>query len=390
MIDVQDCDARLPSAGDPSDCYLDELVRLSVILGRVQKAVYTPAGLNVATDQILSSILQDLEGWKEKLPDNLKFRGPDTPRNGGLLFMFYVSVNMLFWRVFMRISYACPSHLKFHLTVEKWTELVTLTGDAIDWLDANDRIYDIWLLVAYCAVSCALVQYHTWARRRDYDAQAKLKKLRDCVRKWEGSLSPDHMSARRKTAEIIALLYESTQGPQQPLEPPVLNPTGGVKVKPPTDKLVFNKDPHNPASGVFVAQESHDMFKDLPEGVIVVGKPDQPESQATSPSLVNFTPLGNMNPALNSGTNVQQVMNVLDAQPGYTLEQMTMSDSAILDGIPVSMFELGQWDTYFSRMVPNASAFAHPDTSSQPGGSQYHSAHQSYPPGSSGPSSSNI
>lgn len=58
----------------------------------------------------------------------------------------------------MRISYACPSHLKFHLTVEKWTELVTLTGDAIDWLDANDRMYDIWLLVAYCAVSCALVQ----------------------------------------------------------------------------------------------------------------------------------------------------------------------------------------------------------------------------------------
>lgn len=41
MIDVQDCDARLPSAGDPGDVYLDELVRLSVILGRVQKAVYT-------------------------------------------------------------------------------------------------------------------------------------------------------------------------------------------------------------------------------------------------------------------------------------------------------------------------------------------------------------
>lgn len=41
MIDVQDCDARLPSSGDPQDLYLDELVRLSVILGRVQKAIYT-------------------------------------------------------------------------------------------------------------------------------------------------------------------------------------------------------------------------------------------------------------------------------------------------------------------------------------------------------------
>ena len=65
---------------------------------------------------------------------------------------------MIFWRVFMRISYSCPVHLKFLLTVEKWTELVQLTSDAIDWLDANDRTYDVWLLVAYCATSCALVQ----------------------------------------------------------------------------------------------------------------------------------------------------------------------------------------------------------------------------------------
>lgn len=41
MIDIQDCDARLPSSGDPNDLYMDELVRLSIILGRIQKAIYT-------------------------------------------------------------------------------------------------------------------------------------------------------------------------------------------------------------------------------------------------------------------------------------------------------------------------------------------------------------
>lgn len=64
----------------------------------------------------------------------------------------------MFWRVFMRISYSCPAHLKFSLTVEQWTELVTLTSECIDWLDANDRVYDVWLFVAYAATSCALVQ----------------------------------------------------------------------------------------------------------------------------------------------------------------------------------------------------------------------------------------
>ena len=58
----------------------------------------------------------------------------------------------------MRISYLCPEHLKFSLNVEGWTNLVDLTGDAIDWLDRNDKVYDVWMLVAYAATSCALVQ----------------------------------------------------------------------------------------------------------------------------------------------------------------------------------------------------------------------------------------
>lgn len=58
----------------------------------------------------------------------------------------------------MRISYLCPEHLKFALTIENWTYLVELTGDAIDWLDRNDNVYDVWMLVAYAATSCALVQ----------------------------------------------------------------------------------------------------------------------------------------------------------------------------------------------------------------------------------------
>ena len=41
MIDVKDCDARLPSSGDETDLYLDYLARLSLILGRVMKNIYT-------------------------------------------------------------------------------------------------------------------------------------------------------------------------------------------------------------------------------------------------------------------------------------------------------------------------------------------------------------
>ena len=72
--------------------------------------------------------------------------------------MLYACVNMIFWRVFMRISYTCPAHLTFSLTVEKWTNLVNITGDVIDWLDKHESVYDVWLVTAYSATSCALVQ----------------------------------------------------------------------------------------------------------------------------------------------------------------------------------------------------------------------------------------
>ncbi|KAI0934800.1 hypothetical protein AcV5_006529 [Taiwanofungus camphoratus] len=375
LIDVRDCDVRLPSSGDPNDRYMDEFVRLSVILGRVHKAIYTPAGLTMTNDDELQGILLDIEAWRNNLPEDLCYRGPETSHHAGVLFLFYTCVYMLFWRVFMRISYTCPAHIKVALTVERWTELVQLTGEAIDWLDAHEQMYDIWMLVAYCAVSCALVQYHTWARRRDPDAQAKLKKLRDCVGRWEAALSPDHMSSRRKTAEIIMLLYEATQGPPLPSETPALNPTGGVKGKPPLGGLEFHKDPSRPGGGVFIAHKKPERqaVDGVPEGTIISGDDEQAgaqhhpqQLQRRGSSVVDFTPpdgsYANMNPALNNPTasapgNVQ-VMNVLDVpQASNTLEQFALVDNAFLEGIPGATLDWGSWENFFARFAPQTSGY---------------------------------
>ncbi|KAE9409478.1 hypothetical protein BT96DRAFT_1012476 [Gymnopus androsaceus JB14] len=392
MIDIQDCDARLPSSGDQNDLYMDELVRLSIILGRIQKALYTPAGLMVATDDLLNKLLNDLENWKANLPHHLRFTGPDSPRTAGLLYLLYVCVSMMFWRVFMRISYSCPDHLKFGLTVKTWSTLVMNTGQAIDWLDANEKIYDVWLLVAYAAVSFSFVQYHTFVRRKDADAQAKLRKLRDCVCRWEKSISPDHMSARRKTAEIITLLYEATQSPTLPMEAPALNPTGGVKGKQPLGILDYKPDPTRPGGGVFVAKGGSAGYQDLPAGVVVEGEegsegvhfwlctslfmnqsnPDgntagvgsQIETDASgSGSMVHFTPLthgnsSNLNPAMNMQTGSNRIINTLDTPATVeNLADFAVADND-LEGMPSIMFDWSQWDSFFSRMNPASMAEA--------------------------------
>ncbi|KAJ3757280.1 fungal-specific transcription factor domain-containing protein [Lentinula raphanica] len=349
MIDIQDCDARLPSSGDQNDLYMDELVRLSIILGRVQKAIYTPAGLMVATDALLTQILADLEQWKENLPEQLRFIGPDSSRAAGLLYLLYVCVSMMFWRVFMRISYTCPEHLKFGLTVERWSTLVTSTGQAIDWLDANEKIYDVWLLVAYAAASCGFVQYHTFVRRKDAEAEAKLRKLRDCVRRWEKSISPDHMSARRKA---------TIQTPVMPMEAPALNPTGGVKGRQQA-VLDYKPDPTRPGAGVFVARghtgsEASVSAAASTSTATKAAASNQPTT--SSGPIVNFTPLtgggvSNLNPAMNIQTGTSdRIINTLDTPATVEdLADFAVTDTGFLEGMPNLMFDWGQWDSFFSR-----------------------------------------
>ncbi|KAI9446505.1 hypothetical protein H4582DRAFT_2108166 [Lactarius indigo] len=362
MIDVNDCDARLPSSGTPYDLYVDELVRLSIILGRVLKTVYSPAGLMNTTDEALAALLADLENWKKELASRSAISRTRHARKCwfvGVLFLLYSCVLMIFWRVFMRISYSCPEHLN-------WTNLVELTGDAIDWLDQNDKIYDVWMLVAYAATSCALVQYHT-------DAAAKLKKLRDCVRRWEKSLSPDHMSARRKTAEIIALLYEATQGPPLPMERPALNPTTNVTTKkpPPLGGLSYERDPSRPGGGVFVAHgKVKGAYPEITPAVIIESTSEEEDEgemvqhrqgqrkhggSGAQPATTQDEKV-NVNPVLNeggmTGSENVRVMNLLDTTPASTraLEQFAMADNNWLDGIPGGMFDWGQWDEFFSRL----------------------------------------
>jgi hypothetical protein len=158
MIDVRDCDARLPSSGSKDDLYMDEFLRLSILLGRVLKDIYSPSGLTLTTDEQINELISDLESWKQSLPSELQYTGSDSERNAGLLHLLYACVSMIFWRVFMRISYRCPDHLKFAITIERFTTLIQMTGEAIDWLDKHETVYDNWLLVSYAATSCAFVQ----------------------------------------------------------------------------------------------------------------------------------------------------------------------------------------------------------------------------------------
>lgn len=122
--------------------------------------ILSPSGLVLATDAGLETLLADLDTWNASLPPILQYTSPASPMHAGLLRLFYTCVTMLFWRVFMRISYTVPAHLKFALTVERWSRLVGCSRECIEWMDCaeHEGVYEVWMLVSYCATSCALVQ----------------------------------------------------------------------------------------------------------------------------------------------------------------------------------------------------------------------------------------
>lgn len=85
-----------------------------------------------------------------------------------------------------------------------------------------------------------------------------------------------------QTAEIIALLYEATQGTPLPLDqPPLLNPTGGVKGKRPLDGLEYKKDPSRLGGGVFVAhgEARQGDYEGVPQGTIITSSDEETEGK---------------------------------------------------------------------------------------------------------------
>lgn len=96
LVDLLDCDVLLPAPYDiapdsePSSwpietsyMALSEHLKLSILIGRVLKTIYSPTGLKNTTDEQLYSLLTDMTTWMENLPEELRFTGPRSSLHSG-------------------------------------------------------------------------------------------------------------------------------------------------------------------------------------------------------------------------------------------------------------------------------------------------------------------
>jgi hypothetical protein len=222
MIELLDCDVLIPSPyivhldSDPTSWPIElsfvalaEHLKLSILFGRVLKTIYSPTGLKFATDEQLEGILNDMKEWQDNLPHSLQFTGQDSSIAAGLLHIAHTALQFLFWRVFMRFQYVCPPHLTFRPTNSSWAKMQNWSTESIQWLDTHDEVLDTLFIFPYAATSCALIQYHSWAKRKDTHALEVLRMIKETAERWQATVKLDQMSIRRKTCETMTLLYET-------------------------------------------------------------------------------------------------------------------------------------------------------------------------------------
>ncbi|GAA5835100.1 hypothetical protein JCM9279_007200 [Rhodotorula babjevae] len=220
MIDLADCDTMLPSVFDirPNLEFDSErrpylfnsaLISLSILLGRILKAVYSPTGIMLLTEKEAKSLVDDLAAWVRGLPEELRFQGPDksTPEQG-FLHLLYVPVRFLVTRPFMRISFQLPERFSsLSVGTQQWSVVEAEARLAIEWVDKNESCLEGWFVGTYAFFICSLIQYHSHIRRRDSLSLGTLRLARDCLKRL---VVPDgECYLRAKIAEIIHLLYHT-------------------------------------------------------------------------------------------------------------------------------------------------------------------------------------
>lgn len=93
----------------------------------------------------------------------------------------------------MRWSFICPTHLTLDLDLSVWNELYPASRTAIEWASNRDEMMDLGCFGPYALGLCAFLQFHTWARRREWEGVVMLEKASQAVDRWAKQMAEGHI-----------------------------------------------------------------------------------------------------------------------------------------------------------------------------------------------------
>ncbi|WWC92031.1 uncharacterized protein L201_006985 [Kwoniella dendrophila CBS 6074] len=218
-ISLLDCEDPLESSDllqtpDLSHPFQVEVYHISCLLGDIMQTIYRPRSLDRCTDGMLESLLRQVDNRINLIPKPFLLNGDNTTCQGGLLNLLIVSVEVIFFRSFVKHNRKLPPHVTFRPAATRWSNTVERARQAIKWLNLNgDHILDCWLPAKYAITYAALAQYYNHAAEKDEESLKSLKIAKDMMNRWSlghNQLRP--IAARAKIADIVNLFYKAALG----------------------------------------------------------------------------------------------------------------------------------------------------------------------------------
>lgn len=237
MIDLRDCDVELPSpydvSGDDPNArkhdFFVELVKLSILLGRVLQQNFGINGLNDATDDQIVSLERDLLAWKDHVAPALAYDdaedatiavasattpdvdhpnhhasegGPSVQDQARILHAVHSATLLLFYRPLIRRT---PAHLSFQPSPQTLVYCRKISTSAINAIHASPHLPNIFSFVSYCLMNCTLVAYRQWLRSKDDEITDVMRRVLAFFDRWE------MRQRKKKRAEKILNQQEESQ-----------------------------------------------------------------------------------------------------------------------------------------------------------------------------------
>ncbi|KAL7423626.1 hypothetical protein Q5752_001207 [Cryptotrichosporon argae] len=324
-----------PPTYTPDDTFFAHLVQLTSVLARVLVTVYGPEGIKHATNDGLHAIRDALAEWNARLPAALAWNGLWSSLQSGILHLLYTTTLLLLYRPFMRWSFMVPPALELNMGIPEWTELLACSRGCIEWAANQEELADLLFVGPYALGICGLIQYHTWARRREADGVVLLEKARrDVVERWTARLPDSHHPLQRAQLDVVKLLHAATQrarpeGGAFAAGDRGLNPTPGSLNRLPETTIAgvaFIRDPSHPRGGVLVAtQQAAREIKDLPPGTVVLG--GAPDDDAEPPQQVTPATQGYIDALIDSAAVTARPAMSAPEWEAYVSAYMLNADS---------------------------------------------------------------
>ncbi|KIR75240.1 hypothetical protein CNBG_9317 [Cryptococcus deuterogattii R265] len=275
-----------PSTDLIDNKFFQHLYSLSTVLRRIIDRVYGVEGLKNTKDEDLLQIAEEVLRWKSDLPRDLQFTGESSSLPSGILHILHTAVMILLYRPFMRWSFIVPQYLSFDLNLEVWTLVCPAARSSLEWAANLRDPSELLFFGPYALGLSCLIQYHSYARRREWDGVVVLERLlTNGIEKWAPRWA--HLPLQAAQLSIVQLLYSSTQRilpssfHHSNTSTRGLNPTPGIfnrLSETAVNGITFLKDPSHPKGGVLVAtRQAAREVRDLPPGTVIIGGPLSPE-----------------------------------------------------------------------------------------------------------------